>query len=159
MPRLPAFLECLALFVGGACLLSALLFVYMILGMLGIIWTPCTCLTDMLLQRSTPQGYYFEASQTSCSGVGKGPAGISVFASKAKGGKKALIFEYERMNDDSRDAEPAVTLVDDRTVRIAVKYVAEIICKSRNWDALAVKYDIGCVVDTDGNPPAACVRD
>src|SRR5882757_6301107 len=127
MPRLSTVLKYLAAFIGGTLVLSGLLFVYMLLGAVGLVWTPYTCLTDVLRQTSTPAGHYFEATETSCSGLGKGPAEISVFAAMSKRGKKALIFKYEPMND-GWDTEPVVTSVDDRTVRISVKHVAMIIC-------------------------------
>jgi hypothetical protein len=152
-------LNYLLIIVGGACLLSGILFVYMILGKLGIIWTPYTCLTDILGQASTPAGRYFETSGTSCSGVGKGPYEISVFASRIRRGKKALIFKYEAMDDGSRDAEPVIVPTDDGAVRISVKHVAAIICQSRHWDTLAVTYDVGRVVDFPGGPWPECPAD
>src|SRR5215213_11436523 len=155
MPRLSTFLKYLAAFIGGALVLSGILFVYMLLGAIGFVWTPYTCLTDVLGRASSPAGHYFEVSETSCSGIGKGPAEISVFASKSKRGKKALIFKYEPMND-GRDTEPVVTSVDDRAVRISVKHVAMIICRTGRWETLAVEYDIGRVVHTYVNPPGEC---
>ena len=67
----------------------------------------------------------------------------------------------QRMADGSRDAEPTVTTVDDRTIRISVKHVAMIVCRSRQWQSLIVEYDIGRVVDEpdDGKPPGECPRD
>jgi hypothetical protein len=161
MPRPLILLRYLAVFIGGALVLSSILYVYMILGAIGFVWTPWTCLTDVLRQTSSPSGHYFEASETSCSGIGKGPAEISVFAAKKRRGKKVLIFKYEAMPDGSRDAEPIVTSVDDRTIRISVKHVAMIICHSKRWEALAIEYDIGRVVDEpdDGKPPGECPRD
>lgn len=159
MPRLSTLLKYLAAFIGGAFVVFSVLFVYMILGSLGFIWTPYTCLTDVLGRIFTPVGHYFEVSQTSCSGVGKGPAEISVFASNAKRGRKVLIFKYERMHDGSRDAEPVVTTVDDRTVRISVKHVATIICRTGRWETLAVEYDIGRVANTYVDPPGECTQD
>jgi len=158
MPRLSTFLKYLAAFIGGALVLSGILFVYMLLGAIGFVWTPYTCLTDVLGRASSPAGHYFEVSETSCSGIGKGPAEISVFASKSKRGKKALIFKYEPMND-GRDTEPVVTSVDDRAVRISVKHVAMIICRTGRWETLAVEYDIGRVVHTYVNPPGECTQD
>lgn len=132
----------------------SILFVYMILGSLGFVWTPYTCLTDVLGQTSTPAGHYFEVSQTSCAGLGKGPAEISVFASKGKRGRKAPIFKYERMSDGSRDAEPVITFFDNRTVRISVKHVAMVICRSRHLENLIIEYDIGrIVIDAYDGPP------
>ncbi|MPZ32395.1 MAG: hypothetical protein GEV13_15585 [Rhodospirillales bacterium] len=159
MPRLSTLLKYLAAFISGALVLSGILFVYMLLGAIGFVWTPYTCLTDVLGQASSPAGHYFEVSQTSCSGIGKGPAEISVFASKSKRGKKALIFKYERMHDGSRDAEPVITAVDDRTIRISVKHVAMIICRTRRWETLAVEYDIGRVIDSYVDPPGECAQD
>jgi hypothetical protein len=161
MPPPSILLKYLVVFVVGAVVLSGILYVYMILGAIGLVWTPWTCLTDMLAQTSNQAGHYFEVSQTSCSGIGKGPAEISVFASKGRRGPKALIFKYERMHDGSRDAEPTITTLDDRTIRISVRHVAMIICRSGRWDALAVEYDIGRVVDEPdgGKPPGECARD
>ena len=157
MPRLSTLLKYFAALIGGAVVLSGILYVYMILGAIGLVWTPWTCLTDVLGQTSSQAGQYFEVSQTSCSGIGKGPAEISVFVAKSRRGRKALIFKYERMHDGSRDAEPTVTSVDDRTIRISVKHIATIICLSRRWETLAIEYDIGRVVDTDdGKPPGEC---
>ncbi|MPZ32394.1 MAG: hypothetical protein GEV13_15580 [Rhodospirillales bacterium] len=58
--------------------------------------------------------------------------------------------------NDGRDTEPVVTSVDDRTVRISVKHVAMIICRTGRWETLAVEYDIGRVVHTYVNPPGEC---
>src|SRR5215216_1574896 len=131
MARPSTLLGYLVVFIPGAIALSGILFLYMMLGAIGFVWTPWTCLTDVLEQKSSEAGHYFEVSQKSCAGLGKGPAEISVFASKGKRGKKALIFKYERMSDGSRDAEPVVTSLDDHTIRIAVKHIATIICSSR----------------------------
>ncbi|CAN5814744.1 hypothetical protein BH11PSE3_BH11PSE3_36490 [soil metagenome] len=139
-------------------MLSSLLFVYMILGSLGLVWTPYTCLTDVLGRASTPAGHYFEASETSCSGVGKGPYEISIFASKTRRGTKALIFRYEPTNE-GRDTEPVITPIDDRAIRISVKHVAMIICRNRRWNSLTVEYDIGRVFDTYVTPPGECAQD
>lgn len=161
MQRLLTLLKYLAMFIGGAFVLSGILYAYMILGALGFVWTPWTCLTDVLGQTSSQAGHYFETSLTSCSGLGKGPAEISVFAAKNRRAKKALIFKYEPMYDGSRDAEPIVTSIDDRTIRISVKHVGMIICRSGRWEALAIEYDIGRVADEpdDGKPPGECPRD
>ncbi len=159
MPQPSTLLKYLAAFIGGGFIVFAILFVYMILGSLGFVWTPYTCLTDVLDQTSTPAGHYFEVSETSCAGLAKGPAEISVFASKGKRGRKALIFEYERMSDGSRDAEPVITPIDDRTVRISVKHVAMIICLARRWETVTVEYDIGRVVHDSVDPPRDCPRD
>ncbi len=159
MPQLSTLLKYLLAFIGGGFVVFSILFVYMILGSLGFVWTPYTCLTDVLDQTSTPAGYYFEVSETSCAGLAKGPAEISVFASKGKRGRRALIFKYDRMHDGSRDAEPVITSIDDRTIRISVKHVAMIICRTGRWEALAVEYDIGRVVDTYIDSPGECPRD
>jgi hypothetical protein len=160
MARPSTFLGYLVVFITGAIALSGILFLYMMLGAIGFVWTPWTCLTDVLEQTTSEAGHYFEVSQTSCAGLGKGPAEISVFASKGKRGKKALIFKYESMSDGSRDAEPVVTPLDDRTIRISVKHVATIICGSRRWETLAIEYEVGRVVRTDeGKPPGQCPRD
>lgn len=159
MPRPSTLLRYLVIFISGAVVLSSILFLYMIMGAIGFVWTPWTCLTDVLGQTSGQAGHYFEVSETSCSGIGKGPAEISVFATKHRRGKKTLIFKYESMSDGSRDAEPVVTSIDDRTVRISVKHVAMIICLTRRWETLAVEYDIGRVVRSYVNPPGECPRD
>lgn len=159
MSQPSTLLKYLAAFIGGGFVVFGILFVYMILGSLGFVWTPYTCLTDVLGQTSTPAGHHFEVSETSCAGLAKGPAEISVFASKGKRGRKALIFKYERMHDGSRDAEPVIMSVDDRTIRISVKHVAMIICRTGRWEVLAVEYDIGRVVDAYVDPPGACPRD
>lgn len=158
MPKPATFLKYFAVFAGGAVVLFVVFFVYMILGAIGLVWTPYTCLTDVLEQTFTSSGHYFEVSQTSCSGIGKGSAEISVSASKTKRGKKVLIFKYESMHDGSRDAEPVITPVDDRTIQISVKHIASLICRVERWEALTVEYDIGRVVE--GNPsPRECVQD
>jgi hypothetical protein len=149
-------LNYLATFIGGAFVLFGILFIYMILGSLGFVWTPYTCLTEVLGQTSSAAGHDFEVSQTSCSGLGKGPSDISVFASKAKRERKALIFKYEAMHDDSQDAEPVIAFVDDRTVRISVKHVAMVICRSRHWENLTVEYDIGRIVVEAYDGPPEC---
>ncbi len=159
MPRPSTLLRYLVIFISGAVVLSSILFLYMIMGAIGFVWTPWTCLTDVLGQTSSQAGHYFEVSETSCSGIGKGPAEISVFANKHRRGQKTLIFKYESMSDGSRDAEPVVTSIDDRTVRISVKHVAMIICLTRRWETLAVEYDIGRVARNYVNPPGECPRD
>ena len=158
MPQPSRIITYVLLFIGGACLLSIVLFVYMILGKLGLVWTPDTCLTDALGQVSTSAGY-FATSQTSCSAIAKGETDISVVASQTKQGKKTLIFKYERMHDGSRDAEPVIALVDGRTARISVKHVGSIICRNGHWDTLAVEYDIGRIVDFPGGPWPECPQD
>lgn len=160
MARPLTVLKYLAVFIVGGFVLSAVLYVYMLLGAIGLVWTPYTCLTDVLGQTYSRAGHYFEVNLTSCSGIGKGPAEISVFASRSRWGRNALIFKYESMADSSPDAHPVVELVDDWTIRITVKHVAMIICRSRQWEALAVEYNIGRVVDTDdAKPPGECVQD
>ena len=160
MPRSLTHLKCLAAFIGGAFVLLCLLFVYVLLGKIGVIWTPWTCLSDVLEQASNQAGHYFEVSQTACSAIAKGPTEISVFAAKHRRAKKTLIFKVERMNDGSRDAEPDVIPIGDRAIRIAVKHIAEVICRNGSWETLTIEYDIGRIVDTDpGKPPGECPRD
>jgi hypothetical protein len=60
---------------------------------------------------------------------------------------------------DGRDTEPVVTSVNDRAVRISVKHVAMIICRTRRWETLAVEYDIGRVVDSYVDAPGECAQD
>lgn len=160
MPRLHTLLKCLVAFIAGGVVLFSILYAYMILGAIGFVWTPWTCLTDVLWRTSSQAGHYFEASETSCSGIAKGPTEISVFAAKNRRAKKALIFKYEAMAEGSR-GEPFITSIDDRTIRVSVKHVAMIICRSRRWEAFAIEYDIGRVVDEpdDGKPPGECPRD
>ena len=60
-------------------------------------------------------GFRFFVSQTTCSGIGKGPTEISVFAARTGlRQRRTLIFKYERMHDGSRNAEPVIMRVDDR---------------------------------------------
>lgn len=158
MPKPSTILKYFAIFAGGALALSIAFFFYMILGAIGLVWTPYTCLTDILGQTSTSAGHYFEVSETSCSGIGKGPAEISVFASKTKRRRKVLIFKYERMHDGSGDAEPIITPVDDRTIRISVKHTGMLICRAERWEAFVIEYDIGRVVEGDPSP-RECVQD
>src|SRR5689334_20642175 len=125
MPKPSSLSNSPAAFIGGALVLSSALYVYMILGALGFVRTPYTCLTDVLGQTSDPAGHFFEVSESSCSGVGKGPAYISVFASKAKGQRKSLIFKYEAMHDGSRDAEPVIeTRGNDRLSQQTLGYLS-----------------------------------
>lgn len=147
-------LKYVAAIIGGGLVLLIAFFVYMLLGAIGLVWTPYTCLTDVLEQGSIAQGHYFEVSERSCSGLGKGPAEISVFVSETKRAKKTLIFKYERMHDGSRDAEPIITSTDDRTIRISVKHVASINCRSGRWKNQTVEYDIGRIIVEayDGSP-------
>jgi hypothetical protein len=159
MPKPSTLLKYFAIITGGALVLSIAFFFYMILGAIGLVWTPYTCLTDVLGQTSTSAEHYFEVGQTSCSGIGKGPAEISVFASKAKRGKKALIFKYERTHDGSREAEPVITPVDGRTVLISVKHIASLICRAGRWENLAIEYDIGRLAEDDGSRPSECIQD
>lgn len=63
------------------------------------------------------------------------------------------------MHDGSRDAEPVVAAVDDRTIRISVKHIAMIICRTGHWQTLVVDCDIGRVVDSYVDPPGECPRD
>lgn len=159
MPQPSTLLKYLAALIGGGFIVFGILFVYMILGSLGFVWTPYTCLTDILGQTFTPAGHYFEVSQTSCAGLAKGPAEISVFAAKGKRARKTLIFRYEPMHDGSRDGEPVVTSIDDRTIRISVKHIEKVICRAARWETLAVEYDIGRAFYTYLNPPGECAQD
>lgn len=102
------------------------------------------------------KGVYFEVSETSCSGLGKGPADISVFASRTKRNRRTLIFKYERMHDGSRDAEPVITSTDDRTIRISVKHVAMIICRRGQRENLTIEYDIARIVVEAYDGPPEC---
>lgn len=142
--------------LGAAAALFIVFVAWLILGTFGVVWSPFNCLTDIIEKMSGMSGHDFLISQTTCAGIGKGPAEISVFASEAK--RRALIFKYERMHDGSRDAEPVVTPVDDRTVRISVKHVAMVICRAERWDTLAIEYGIGRVVEGDPSP-RECVQD
>jgi hypothetical protein len=146
----------IAVIIGGGLVLLCALFVYMLLGAIGLVWTPYTCLTDVLEQAAIAQGRYFEVSETSCSGLGKGPADISVFASRTKRDRGTLIFKYERMHDGSRDAEPVITSTDDRTIRISVKHVATIICRSGQWENQTIEYDIARIVVEAYDGPPEC---
>ena len=133
---------------------------WMMLGNFGVVWSPYTCLTDPLGKTSDPAGFRFLVSQTTCSGIGKGPTEVSVFASKTGlMRRRTLIFKYESMADDSRDAEPVIEPSVDGTVRISVKHLAMIICQSTRWETLAVAYDIGRVVDFPGGPWPECPHD
>ena len=105
---------------------------WMMLGNFGVVWSPYTCLTDPLGKTSDPAGFRFLVSQTTCSGIGKGPTEVSVFASKTGlMRRRTLIFKYESMADDSRDAEPVIVPSVDGTVRISVKAPA-----GRLWPSL-----------------------
>jgi hypothetical protein len=130
--------------------------IYLFVASFGLIWTPYTCLTDVHGGFSGPSGVRFEISETSCSIVAKGPGEISVFVSKANWRKKTLLFKYEAMHDASSDAWPVVTSVDEHTVQISVKHVASIVCRSDKWGTLAVRYNIGLVVDPGDGLPRGC---
>ena len=130
--------------------------IYLFLASFGLIWTPYTCLTNVLGGFSGPSGVRFEISETSCSIVAKGPGEISVFVSKANWRKKTLLFKYEAMHDSSSDALPVVTSVDEHTVQISVKHVASIVCRTDKWGTLAVRYNIGLVVDPGDGLPRGC---
>jgi hypothetical protein len=208
MPKPSPILTQIVIFIGGAGLLGGVFFVYTILGSLGLVWTPYTCLTDLVGKASTPAGHFaagvisvivaayplnwlwmmlgtfgvvwspynclteplgktsdpagfrFLISQTTRSGIGKGPTEVSVFASKTGlMRRRTLIFKYESMADDSRDAEPVIEPSVDNTVRISVKHVAMIICQSTHRETLAVAYDIGRVVRSSGRPLGECAQE
>ncbi len=133
--------------------------IYLFLASFGLIWTPYTCLADVDGRFSGPAGVRFEVSETSCSIVAKGPSEISVFVSEANGRKKALLFKYVSMHDSSSDALPVVTAIDDHTVQISLKHAASVICRTDKWGALAVRYDIGVVVDPGAGLPGGCDHD
>lgn len=46
----------IAVIIGGGLVLLCALFVYMLLGAIGLVWTPYTCLTDVLEQAAIAQG-------------------------------------------------------------------------------------------------------
>ena len=154
-PLSPRALNYFLIVVGGTCLVAGMFFVYMLLSKLGIIWTPFTCLTDEVGQLSTSAGY-FEASQTTCSAIAKGPTVISLVASKTKRGKKTLIFKYVRAYDDSPSAEPAIETVDNDTVRITVTFVGRIICRREHWENVAIQYRIGQEFEAAVSPLPSC---
>ena len=130
--------------------------IYLFLASFGLIWTPYTCLTDVRGGFSGPSRVRFEISETSCSMFAKGPSEISVFVSKANWRKKTLLFKYVLMHDSSSDALPVVTPVDEHTVQISVKHVASIVCRTDKWGTLAVRYNIGLVVDPGDGLPRGC---
>ena len=135
---------------------GAVFVIYLFLAFVGIAWSPYTCLTDTAKGISGPSGHGFEISETSCSGVGKGPSEISVFVSRADPRKKALLFKYEAMHDGNPDALPIITTVDERTAKITVKHVASIICRTGKWQTLTIDYSIGRVVDAGEGAPNEC---
>jgi len=130
--------------------------IYLFVASFGLIWTPYTCLTDVRGRFSDPSGVRFEISETSCSMFAKGPSEISVFVSKANRRKKTLLFKYVMMHDGSSDALPVVTSIDEHTVQISVKHVASIVCRTGKWGTLAVRYNIGLVVDPGEGLPGGC---
>ncbi len=130
--------------------------IYLFVASFGLIWTPYTCLTDVHGRFSGPSGVRFEISETSCSIVAKGPSEISVFVSKANWRKKTLLFKYVSMDDGSSDALPVVTPIDEHTVQISVKHVASIVCRTDKWGTLAVRYNVGVVVDPGEDLPGGC---
>ena len=130
--------------------------IYLFLASFGLIWTPYTCLTDVRGRFAGPSGARFEVSETSCSMFAKGPSEISVFVSRANWRGKTLLFKYVMMHDGSSDALPVVTPIDDRTVQISVKHVASIVCRTGKWRTLAVRYNVGVVVDPGDGLPGGC---
>lgn len=130
--------------------------IYLFVASFGLIWTPYTCLTDVRGRFSGPSGVRFESSETSCSMFAKGPSELSVFVSKANWRRKTLLFKYVMMHDGSSDALPVVTSVDEHTVQISVKHVASIVCRTDKWGTLAVRYNVGVVVDPGDGLPGGC---
>ena len=130
--------------------------IYLFVASFGLIWTPYTCLTDVHGRFSGPSGFRFEISETSCSIVAKGPSEISVFVSRANRRKQTLLFKYVMMHDGSSDALPVVTPIDEQTVQISVKHIASIVCRTDKWGTLAVRYNVGVVVDPGDGLPGGC---
>jgi hypothetical protein len=105
------------------------------------LWSPYACMTTVHQRIAGLSGFDFEVSETDCDGLAK-DATTSVFVSKAGQAKKTLLFKYV---PPGFDAVPTITSLDEHTVRISIRRVPTIFCRSEKWQTLTVKYDIGVV--------------
>ena len=109
--------------------------------MVGLAWTPYTCITEVRGQIAGVSGYDFEISETDCDVLAK-DAATSVFISRAGQTKKTLLFKYV---PPGYDAIPSITAADEHTVQISIWRVPQILCRKDRWPTLAFRYVIGVV--------------
>lgn len=121
--------------------------IYLFLAMVGLAWTPSTCLTEERGRISGVSDHDFVISDTNCSTIAK-DASVSVFVSLTDGTERTLLLKYSPVNDEFL---PAITPVDRKTVLISIPVIASLIFHRDRVDDLTVRYDIGRIVfpDTD----------
>lgn len=98
-------------------------------------WKAGICLTEVHANFSGIAGFDFEVSTTDC---WHSPE-TGVFVSKPGRSKKTLLFLYSSLE------VPAITSVDERTIRITLGAVDSIFCRKDAWEDLTIKYDIGSI--------------
>lgn len=115
--------------------------IYLWLAMIGLAWTPYTCITETRKQISGVSGFDFEISETNCDTLAK-DASISVFASISGQTKRVLLFKY---GPAYIDLMPVITPVDKHTVQISIPEISDLIFRRDKLKDLTIRYKIDII--------------
>jgi hypothetical protein len=92
---------------------------YLLLAMVGLAWTPDTCITEIQKKIISPLGFYFVISETDCDLIAKNAA-VTVYVSRTGQRSRAPLFKYDPAELDS---SPELTVIDQNTIRISIPRV------------------------------------
>ncbi len=127
---------------------AALALVYLWLVMIGLAWTPYTCITEVRGRTTDVSGFDFEVSETNCDTFAK-TVTISVFASRPGRPRKVLLFKFFPAFNDKL---PVVSAVDQHTVRISIPEISSLAFRREKLGDLSVNYSIGITDYPDKEP-------
>jgi hypothetical protein len=125
-------------------LLPSALFIalpYLILAMVGLAWTPWSCITEVRERVADVSGFDFEISETDCDTLAK-DASISVFASRIGGVEKTLLLKYDPAGVNEL---PTITSIDQHSVSISIEKISDLIFHLDRLQELSVVYKIGLI--------------
>lgn len=110
--------------------------------MMGLAWTPYTCITEQRGRVTGVSGFDFEISETYCSTLGESIHAM-VYVTRPGHPRKTLLIEYDPMNEETL---PVITSVGPNTVLISIAAISELIFRRDGMKGLFVEYDIGRIV-------------
>ena len=103
------------------------------------IWSPYACLDTVREKIANTSGLDFEVVETDCDVLAK-DAATSIFISTRGQTTRELMFKYVPSN---YAAVPLITAIDDRTIRVSIERVSDVLCRNDTLQSLTIEYVIG----------------
>src|SRR5665213_309292 len=109
--------------------------------MVGLAWTPDTCVTETLGRTSGIAGFDFEISEMDCDTLAQ-TVSLSVFAAKSGQTKQVLVFKF---GPAYVELLPVIAEIDHHTVRTSIPDISSVYMRRDKLKDLTIKYDIGVI--------------